>query len=115
MKRLSTKRVRFPHRCRALALAGMLTTAISLATAAVASADQTGTPGAFLCPIVGDGVLNAASRGGVSAIQPPAGTSILPGSNQAGSHANANALNANGGPSAGNVPGAPGFTPIWKP
>jgi hypothetical protein len=105
----------FTQRGRALALAALLTAASSLVTVSVASADQTGTPDAFLCPIVGDGVLNAASNGGVSAIQPPAGTSILPGNNQAGGHANANALNANGGPSAGNVPGTPGFTPIWNP
>lgn len=72
----------------------------------------------FLCPIVGDGVLNADSRNGdngVAAITPPAGTSLLPGNNQAGANANPNSYNAFGGPSAGNAPGTPGFTPIWNP
>ena len=50
---------------------------------------------AFLCPVVGDGkdgtkgVINADSRNGengVVAIQPPVGTSQLPGKNQAGVH-----------------------------
>ena len=72
----------------------------------------------FLCPIVGDGVLNADGHNGdngVVAIGPPAGTSLLPGSNQAGPHANVNAYNAFGGPGPGNAPGTPGFTPIWNP
>jgi hypothetical protein len=46
---------------------------------------------AFLCPVVGDGVLNADSRNGdngVSTITPPVGTSFLPGNNQAGANAN---------------------------
>ena len=46
----------------------------------IASADA-----AFLCPIVGEGVINAdANNGdhGVSTIGPPAGTSFLPGNNQ---------------------------------
>jgi hypothetical protein len=115
MDRSLTCRRLLPHRARFLAVAAILGAMTSLATAGVASADQTGTDGAFLCPIVGDGVLNASSHGGVSAIQPAAGTSILPGNNQAGSHANANALNANGGPTAGNTPGTAGFTPIWNP
>jgi hypothetical protein len=72
----------------------------------------------FLCPIVGDGVLNADAHNGdngVAAITPAAGTSLLPGKNQAGEHANANAYNEFGGPDAGNTPGTPGFTPIWNP
>ena len=39
----------------------------------------------FLCPVVGDGVLNADSHNGdngVAAITPPVGTSFLPGNNQ---------------------------------
>jgi hypothetical protein len=74
---------------------------------------------AFLCPIVGDGVLNADSKNGdngVAAITPPAGTSLLPGKNKAGDNANSNAYNDNGGPGIPtNNPheGTPGFTPIW--
>ena len=73
-----------------------------LVTAGVASAgDQ------FLCPIVGAGVQNADAHNGdngVVAINPPAGTSLLPGKNQAGANANPNAYNANGGPEAGKRP-----------
>jgi hypothetical protein len=80
---------------------------------------------AFLCPVVGDGngqdkgVLNADSRNGengVEAIQPPVGTSQLPGRNQAGVHANPHAYNTKGpgDPTAG--PGQnPDFSPIWPP
>lgn len=88
--------------------------ALGLVTAGVAAADE---PQQFLCPIVGAGVLNAdANNGdhGVEAIEPPAGTSLLPGNNQAGANANPSAYNAFGGPSAGNTPGTPGFTPIWN-
>lgn len=72
---------------------------------------------AFLCPVVGDGVLNADSHNGgngVSAITPPVGTSLLPGNNQAGVNANSNAYNTlgPGDPNAG--PGHnPDFSPIW--
>jgi hypothetical protein len=85
---------------------------VALATAGSASAQP------FLCPIVGDGVNNADAHNGengVQAINPPAGTSLLPGNNQAGANANPEAYNAFGGPDAGNIPGAPGFTPIWNP
>jgi hypothetical protein len=84
----------------------------AMAAAGAASAEP------FLCPIVGAGVVNADARNadnGVQAISPSAGTSLLPGNNQAGANANANAYNAFGGPSAGNTPGTPGFTPIWNP
>lgn len=87
-------------------------TGLALGTAGAAGAAP------FLCPIVGDGVLNADAHNGdngVAAITPAAGTSLLPGNNQAGEHANANAYNAFGGPTAGNTPGTPGFTPIWNP
>ena len=85
---------------------------VALATAGTASAEP------FLCPIVRDGVSNADvanGENGVEAINPPAGTSLLPGNNQAGANANPQAYNAFGGPEAGNTPGTPGFTPIWNP
>ena len=80
----------------------------------------TGIAGAapFLCPIVGEGTTTAPGLQGTaatSAISPPAGPSVLPGQNQAGAHANPNAYNEIGGPIPGNVPGAPGYTPIWNP
>ena len=88
----------------------------ALGTAGVAGAAHDTEP--FLCPIVGEGVLNAdANNGdnGVSAIGPPAGTSLLPGKNRAGANANSNAQNSlgDGAPNAGNTPGESGFTPIW--
>jgi len=72
---------------------------------------------AFLCPVVGEGVLNADNRNGdhgVEAIEPPVGTSFLPGNNQAGMHANPNAYNTHGpdNPDAG-PGGNPDFSPIW--
>ena len=78
----------------------------------IASADA-----AFLCPIVGDGVINAdANNGdnGVAVINPPAGTSFLPGNNQAGANSNTNAHNTSGpgDPDAG-PGGNPNFSPIW--
>jgi len=85
---------------------------VALATAGTASAQP------FLCPIVGDGVLNADEHNGengVAAIEPDAGTSLLSGNNQAGANANPQAYNEFGGPVAGNTPGTPGFTPIWNP
>ena len=70
----------------------------------------------FLCPVVGDGVVNAdANNGdnGVSVISPPVGTSILPGQNQAGANANSNSDNTDP-PIEGAGPGAnPDFSPIW--
>lgn len=72
---------------------------------------------AFLCPVVGDGVLNADSKNGdngVSTITPPVGTSLLPGMNQAGANANDNAYNASGpGDSNAGPGGNPDFSPIW--
>lgn len=87
-------------------------TGLALGTAGAAGAAP------FLCPIVGDGVLNADAHNGdngVAAITPDAGTSLLPGKNQAGENANSEAYNDFGGPTAGNTPGTPGFTPIWNP
>jgi hypothetical protein len=98
---------------RRLFVGGALSLALFLGATGYASADQNnGVEEAFLCPIVGDGVIGAP---GIEAIDPPAGTSILPGNNQAGQHANANALNSHGdgAPNLGNTPGAEGFTPIW--
>jgi hypothetical protein len=72
---------------------------------------------AFLCPVVGDGVNNADSKNGdngVEAIDPPVGTSLLPGNNQAGANSNPKAHNTKGpdDPTAG--PGQnPDFSPIW--
>lgn len=82
-----------------------------LGTTAIASAAP------FLCPVVGDGVLNADTHNGdngVSAITPPVGTSLLPGNNQAGANANPNAYNTQGpgNPDAG-PGGNPDFSPIW--
>ena len=85
---------------------------VAMGTAGTASAEP------FLCPIVGAGVVNADAQNGdngVQAISPAAGTSLLPGSNQAGPNANPAAYNAFGGPTTGNTPGTPGFTPIWNP
>jgi hypothetical protein len=74
-----------------------------------------GPPGAFLCPVVGDGVLTAPGRAD-AVITPPVGTSFLPGKNQAGAHANPNAHNTSG---PGNPDAGPGgnsdFSPIWPP
>ena len=85
-----------------------------VASTSVALADD-----AFLCPVVGDGVLNADAHNGdngVSSILPPVGTSFLPGNNQAGANANASAYNAQG---PGNADAGPGhnsdFSPIWPP
>jgi hypothetical protein len=72
---------------------------------------------AFLCPVVGDGVLNADMNNGdngVSVILPPVGTSFLPGKNKAGANANSNAHNSENpsNPDAG-PGGNPDFSPIW--
>lgn len=68
---------------------------------------------AFLCPVVGKGVLAAPGRAD-AVITPPVGTSFLPGKNKAGEHANWHAYNTDGpgNPDAG--PGHnPDFSPIW--
>lgn len=70
---------------------------------------------AFLCPVVGDGVLNADDNNGdhgVDAISPPVGTSFLPGNNQAGNNANPNAYNIYG---PGNPDAGPGHNPFFSP
>ena len=102
----------------------VLVLGVLLAFTSVAAADKPDGPVSppdstvFLCPIVGEGVINADAHNGdngVSVIYPPAGTSFLPGNNQAGAHANQNAYNGQGGPGPGNNPGHnPDFTPIWN-
>jgi len=95
---------------------GMLFISLAVMSVNLVAAEHTD---AFLCPIVGDGVKKADSvngDNGVAVINPPAGTSLLPGNNQAGHNANSNAYNGDGGPSAGNNPGHNSeFTPIWNP
>jgi hypothetical protein len=71
----------------------------------------------FLCPIVGDGVVNADAHNGdhgVEHIEPAAGTSLLPGNNQAGANANSQAHNTSNpdNPDAG-PGGNSDFSPIW--
>ncbi len=99
---------------RTLMVAVVAVVGIGGATA-VASADS-----AFLCPVVGDGVNNASDQvsahdaNGVQAINPPVGTSFLPGNNQAGANSNTNAHNTSGpgDPDAG-PGGNPDYSPIW--
>ena len=87
-----------------------------LGTTAIASANPP-----FLCPVVGDGVINADAHNGDNGVSMinfpdgiPVGTSILPGNNQAGANANPNAYNTEGpgNPDAG-PGGNPDFSPIW--
>jgi hypothetical protein len=95
-------------------LSGVAALALFATGTAVASADQTGDPNAFICPVVGEGVLNNAEKLGSNAF-PGGGATFTPGKERAGDHANMNALNENGTPSLTNRPGADGFTPIWNP
>ena len=95
---------------RAIVFSAAVAGGILLAPAAAGAAP-------FLCPIIGDGAINADAHNGdngISVINPPAGTSQLPGNNQAGAHANANAHNSQGpgNPDAG-PGGNPDFSPIW--
>lgn len=83
-----------------------------ISTAAISFADDP-----FLCPVVGDGVINADEHNGdngVSVIEPPVGTSFLPGNNQAGANSNSSAHNSEGpgNPDAG-PGGNPDYSPIW--
>jgi hypothetical protein len=96
---------------------GLVTLGLSLvavaATAGIASAAQpdgpaTGPSGQFLCPAVGQGVPHA--TGTLASGQ----QTFLPGNNQAGAHANANALNTdNPGTTAGPGGGNSDWSPIW--
>ena len=95
-------------------LAGGLATALFVTSAVGAGAAEP-----FLCPVMGQGALAAAGLSGSSVntvgTLPSGAATIRPGNNQAGTNANTNALNQFGGPSPTNVPGTPGFTPIWNP
>ena len=100
------------RRMRSLIVVFALVFGAMVASTAIAHADEP-----FLCPVVGDGVLNADAHNGdngVSVITPPVGTSFLPGNNQAGDNANPSAYNAEGpgNPDAG-PGGNPDFSPIW--
>jgi hypothetical protein len=89
-------------------LAGSAAAALFAATAVGAGAAP------FLCPVIGEGALGAPGlEGKVGPLGD--GATFLPGNNQAGDHANPNAYNEFGAPSDTNVPGTPGFTPIWNP
>jgi len=102
------------RKLRMLMVAVVAVMGIGAATA-VASADS-----AFLCPVVGDGVNHASEQveangaNGVQVINPPVGTSFLPGKNKAGANSNPNAHNTSGpgDPDAG-PGGNPDFSPIW--
>ena len=93
---------------------GLLVSFLLLGTLLAISASASA---AFLCPVVGDGVNNADEKNGdngVSAINPPVGTSFLPGNNQAGQNANSNAYNSDGPGNEDAGPGHnPNFSPIW--
>ena len=97
-----------------LLIVGLLIVAGISSRTLVASADHVDP---FLCPIVADGVNNADDHNGdngVSTINPPAGTSLLAGNNQAGAKSNTNAHNASNpdDPNAG-PGGNPAFSPVW--
>ncbi len=108
------------RKLRVLAATALIAVGLIGGTALV-SADApdgpVGPPGPFLCPVVGDGVLNADDHNGdngVATITPPAGTSLLPGNNQAGANANPSSYNSDApsDPDAG-PGGNPDFSPIW--
>ena len=91
----------------ALSFAAMAATA-GIASAAQPDGPATGPSGQFLCPAVGQGVPHA--TGTLASGQ----QTFLPGNNQAGAHANANALNtANPGTTAGPGAGNSDWSPIW--
>jgi hypothetical protein len=87
---------------------------VSALTAAVASADPgVGPNGEFLCPAVGNATA-AAHNGQEWGSLPNENFTFLPGNNQAGNHADENALNTEGpadspGPGGGNSD----WSPIW--
>ena len=98
------------RKIRVLVALGVLLIA-AIGTTTIASADDP-----FLCPVVGDGVLNADAHNGhngVATIGPDVGTSLLPGNNQAGANANANAYNTQGPVEGAGPGGNPDFSPIW--
>ena len=84
---------------------------VAIGTTAIAPADDP-----FLCPVVGDGVLNADDHNGdngVATITPDVGTSLLPGNNQAGANSDPNAHNTQGPVEGAGPGGNPDFSPIW--
>ena len=99
------------HKIRIIAITFVLVFGIAGATSVAFAADP------FLCPVVGDGVNNADAHNGdngVSAINPPVGTSFFPGNNQAGANSNPNAHNTSGPGNQNAGPGGnPDFSPIW--
>ena len=108
---------------RSLVVAVMASAAV-IATAGIASAAQPSGPatdpdGQFLCPAVGAGVTNADAHNGDHGVD-NTGTiasgqqTFLPGNNQAGAHADSNALNTdNPGTTAGPGGGNSDWSPIW--
>ncbi len=110
------------RKLRLLVVTGLIAGALISGTA-IASADApsgpVGPPGTFLCPVVGDGVLNADANNGDNGVStldpsPPVGTSFLPGNNQAGANADDNAYNTQGpGETDAGPGGNPDFSPIW--
>ncbi len=104
------------RKIRLLVISSAMALAI-MGGASIASANHT--EGAFLCPVVGDGVNVADGHNGdngVSAIGIADGTSFFPAgdANQAGANANENALNTDNPDVAGSGPGGNSdFSPIW--
>lgn len=83
-------------------------------TATGASADPgVGPNGEFLCPAVGNETAAEANGKGWGEL-PNGNYTFLPGNNQAGNHANSNALNTEGpGDSPGPGNGNSDWSPIW--
>lgn len=98
---------------------------LTLLVAVLVLTAGTAASAAFLCPVVGDGVINAANTHGaevsgdhgVVVIGPDVGTSILPGKEQAGANSNPMAHNPYGpnDPNASPPPGNGNYewSPIW--
>ena len=100
-------------------VSGGLLIASGVAAAAQPDGPATGPSGQFLCPAVGDGVTNADAHNGANGVD-NTGTiasgqqTFLPGNNQAGAHANSNALNTdNPDTTAGPGGGNSDWSPIW--
>lgn len=108
---------------RTLTLLAVVTAALMAMSASALAANNgpvgPGDADAFLCPAVGHGVTNADARNGdngVSTIGPigSGDQSFLPGNNQAGAHANNQAVNPEGpGTSPGPGNGNSDWSPIW--
>ena len=100
-------------------IVGSLAATQSVAMAAAPDGPVGPADGAFLCPAVGAGVEIADAHNGengVATIGPIASgdQSFLPGNNQAGAHANGEALNTDGpGTSAGPGDGNADWSPLW--